>query len=126
MLREKGKHLTVDSFAYVWNAPNENWWKELFPHVDGITSMGYEQIGCNAPEWKGYPAQKAAAGEFAAKLMIGMPSGRDKWEGNDVLEHLDWVLKDGQVGMSFWDAQINAERWRTADTWNRIRQIKGK
>ncbi|MCW3058221.1 MAG: hypothetical protein JWQ02_42, partial [Capsulimonas sp.] len=29
-LRKRKKHLTVDTFSYVWNAPNQNWWPDLF------------------------------------------------------------------------------------------------
>lgn len=44
-LHPLGKVLTVDSFHGQWNAPNWNWWPDLLPIVDGITSMGYEQSG---------------------------------------------------------------------------------
>jgi|ERR1043166_2038701 hypothetical protein len=47
-LRAQKKHLTVDSFSYKWNAPNQTWWNDLLPQVDGLTTMGYEAIGANA------------------------------------------------------------------------------
>jgi hypothetical protein len=123
-LHAKGKHLTVDTFSYQWNAPNQTWWKDLLPHVDALTTMGYAEIGANAPEWRSYASQKTAAGEQASKLMIGLPSGRNEWRGNDVMEHLQWLKDDGRVGLSFWDAQVRADAWRKAEVWNVLKDIR--
>jgi len=123
-LHATGKHLTVDTFSYQWNAPNQSWWKDLLPHVDALTTMGYEQIGANAPEWRGYAFQKSAAGEHASKLMIGLPAGRNEWRGNGLMEHLQWLKNDGQVGVSFWDAQVRADAWQKAEVWNVLRDIR--
>ena len=35
-LKAKGKELTVDSFAYKWNAPNQGWWLSLI-HISEPT-----------------------------------------------------------------------------------------
>lgn len=123
-LHADGKHLTVDTFSYKWNAPNQTWWEELLPHVDALTTMGYEEIGANAPEWRSYASQKAAAGEHASKLMIGLPSGRNEWRGSSVKEQLQWLKADGQVGASFWDAQVKADEWRKEETWMTLRAIR--
>jgi hypothetical protein len=123
-LHARGKHLTVDTFSYEWNAPNQTWWKELLPHVDALTTMGYEQIGANAPEWRGYSFQKSAAGDHASKLMIGLPSGRNEWRGNSAMDHFQWLKKDGQVGVSFWDAQVRADAWRKPEVWNVLIEIR--
>jgi hypothetical protein len=124
-LHAKGKHLTVDTFSYKWNAPNQTWWNELLPHVDGLTTMGYEEIGAHALEWRSYVSQKAAAGEHALKLMIGLPSGRNEWRGNSLTEHLYWLKADGGVGVSFWDAQLKGDAWRKAETWKLLAEIRG-
>ena len=125
-LHAKGKHLTVDTFAYKWNAPNQTWWNDLLPHVDALTTMGYQEIGVNAPEWRSYAAQKAAAGEHATKLMIGLPSGRDAWHGNNVTEHLQWLKADGRVGVSFWDAQVRSAAWQKPEVWKALGEIRGR
>ena len=125
-LHASGKHLTVDTFSYKWNAPNQTWWPDLLPHVDALTTMGYQEIGANAPEWRGYAAQKAAAGEHASKLMIGLPSGRGEWRGNNLKEHLAWLQADGQVGVSFWDAQLRSEEWRKPEVWQTLNEIRGR
>jgi hypothetical protein len=125
-LRAKNKHLTVDSFAYQWNAPNQTWWKDLLPHVEALTTMGYEETGSTAPEWRSYAFQKAAAGEQAFKLMIGLPSGRNEWRGNSVIEHLQWLQADGEVGVSFWDAQVKGTAWQRPEVWKALGEIRGK
>ncbi len=125
-LHAQGKHLTVDSFAYEWNAPNQKWWPEIFPLVDGMTTMGYEETGAYAPGWRGYAAQKSAADRHAAKLMIGLPSARNAWSGNNLTEHLEWLRADGETGVSFWDAQISAADWRKPEVWKALREISGK
>ncbi len=123
-LHVKGQHLTVDTFSYEWHAPNQTWWKDLLPHVDALTTMGYEEIGANAPEWRSYAFQKAAAGAQASKLMIGLPSGRNEWRGNGAMEHLQWLRNDGQVGVAFWDAQVRADAWRKPELWSVLSDIR--
>jgi hypothetical protein len=123
-LRFRSKHLTVDSFAYVWNAPNQNWWPALLPLVDALTSMGYDETGSTAPEWRSYTAQKSAAGSSAAKLQIGMPSGKDQWRGNTAIEQLQWVRKDNGTGVAIWDAQLRSPAWKTPEVWQTLRGIR--
>lgn len=125
-LHAQGRHLTLDTFSYKWHAPNQTWWKELLPHVDGLTSMGYEELGAMAPEWRGYAFQKSAAGWRASRLMIGLPSGRNEWRGNTLMEHLRWLKKDGKVGVSFWDAQVKGDAWRKAEVWKALGEIRGR
>ena len=124
-LRAKGKHLTVDSFSYIWNAPNQGWWQDLLPLVDGLTSMGYAELGARAPAWRAYRAQQEAAGADAAKLMIGMPTSRDRWQGDPALDQLRWVSEQGKVGVALWDAQLRGAAWRTRDAWTLLKQIRG-
>jgi hypothetical protein len=125
-LHAKGRHLTVDTFSYKWNAPNQTWWKELLPHVDGLTTMGYEELGATAPEWRSYGFQRAAAGRRASRLMLGLPAGKNEWRGDTLTEHLQWLKEDGKVGVSFWDAQIPAEGWRKAEVWKTLSEIRGR
>jgi len=123
-LHARGKHLTVDSFSYIWNAPNQSWWPDLFPLVDALASMGYEQSGLSATEWRAYAAQGKAAGTSVAKLQIGMPSHRDQWQGNTALEQVEWVGKNGTMGVAIWDAQLSAPAWRTPPVWQALRTIR--
>jgi hypothetical protein len=127
-LRARDKHLTVDTFAYEWHAPNQKWWPELFPLVDGLTTMGYTEIGITATPatdpWRAYAAQRDVAGAHKAKLMIGLPANKDEWRGNKLPEQLEWIRKDGTTGVSFWDAQLAAKAWQTPQTWKTIQAIR--
>jgi hypothetical protein len=123
-LHPTGKALTLDSFADIWNAPSTNWWPDLLPLVDGMTTMGYNEIGRSAKGWKRYSAQKAAAGDYAAKLMLGMPSDSASWKNNTAQEQIAWVLKDGAVGISIWDAQFPSPAWRTHALWQQLGKIR--
>jgi hypothetical protein len=123
-LHREGYQLTMDSFAYTWNVPNHSWWPDLLPHVDGLTAMGYGQTGSDAPKWRAYSFQEAAAGEHAQKLMIGLPSHRDEWQGRALLEHLEWLKNNESVGVSFWDAQLRGADWRQPEVWHILRQIR--
>jgi len=125
-LHAKGKQLTVDSFAYHWNAPNQTWWQDLLPLVDGLTSMGYAELSLDAEDWRGYASQKAAAGSDAAKLLIGVPSDKDEWHDHPALDQMDWIAADGGVGAAIWDARLNAPAWRQSDIWAKIRKISGR
>ena len=123
-LKAKGKELTVDSFAYKWNAPNQGWWKMLLPHVDALHVMGYSETGSKSAGWKSYDFLKAAAGKFSTKLLIGVPSHASNWEKASVQEHLEWIAKDPSVGLAIWDAQLKDSKWRTKEIWQTVSRIR--
>jgi hypothetical protein len=125
-LHEQGKELTVDSFAYKWNAPNQTWWTELLPHIDGLHVMGYSEIGAKASEWRSYDFIKAAAGPYASKLQIGVPSHASKWQGDELKDQLQWILNDGTMGLAIWDAQLKDPTWRKKSIWQQISKIKNQ
>ncbi len=123
-LRARGKRLTIDTFAYIWHAPNQSWWRELFPLVDGINSMGYEEIGAGAEAWRAFAAQEDASGDSVGKLMIGMPANKDEWRGKPALEHLRWLRDQGRAGLSLWDSQLDGSAWRTREAWAMVGEIR--
>ena len=53
-LKAKGKELTVDSFAYKWNAPNQGWWKMMLPYIDALHVMGYSETGSKSTGWRSF------------------------------------------------------------------------
>jgi hypothetical protein len=119
-LHPLGKVLTVDSFHGQWNAPNWNWWPDLLPLVDGITSMGYEQSGMDVD----YATLVEHAAVAPHKLMIGVPSYQGVWQGRSVTEQLGWLVQQGQVGTSIWDASLMAVEWRQRGVWEQLRTIE--
>jgi GH18 family chitinase len=123
-LKDKGKELTVDSFAHKWNAPNQGWWKMMLPHVDALHVMGYTETGSRSTGWKSYDFLKATAGKYSSKLLIGVPSNTSHWEKASVKEHLKWVAKDPSVGLAIWDAQLKDSKWRTEEVWKMIAGIR--
>lgn len=124
-LRPLGKELVLDSFSYVWNAPNTTWWPELLPLVDGLVSMGYQEIGRGAPDWQSYAWERKAAGKHADKLLLGMPSDRESWLGKTVVQQIAWVLPaERKVGVAIWDAQNPSAAWRTRAVWKRLKAIR--
>lgn len=128
LVHARGKRLTVDTFAYIWHAPNQSWWSELFPLVDGINSMGYEEIGAGAGSgneaWRSYAAQEDASGSNVDKLMIGMPGNKHEWRGKNALEQLRAIRDRGRAGLSIWDSQLEASQWRSRDAWQTIHEIR--
>jgi hypothetical protein len=128
-LKARDKDLIVDSFSYIWNAPNIDWWPDLFPHVTGIVSMGYADIGRAPPDgsglWQSYAWQRAAAGEWAERLLLGMPSWVDTWQGDTAAAQIDWALpKKRKVGVAIWDAQMSSPGWQVEPVWQRLRELR--
>lgn len=119
-LREHRRILTADTFAYLWHAPNQSWWPELLPWVDALTTMGYDEIGAKAPDWRSFEAQKRAAGVHAAKLLLGLPSHLAEWRGSPLEEHLAWFRQNPTVGVAIWDAQLGSPAWRQASVWRAL------
>jgi hypothetical protein len=124
-LRAKGKELTIATFASKWHVPGTQIWTDLAPFVDAITSMGYEEIGRNAPGTLSYSGQKGLISTEKSDLMMGMPGHVNSWLGNTVSEQLDWVISDGVVGVAIWDAGLSGSSWKTAAIWNKLKTIKG-
>lgn len=123
-LKDKGKELTINRFAYNWNAPNQRWWKMMLPFVDALHVMGYTETGSNSAGWKSYDFIKSAAGQFSHKLLIGVPSHTNNWENESVDEHLQWIANDSSVGLAIWHAQLKHPHWRTEKIWQMISSIK--
>ena len=123
-LKAKSKELTINSFAYNWNVPNQRWWKMMLPHVDALHVMGYSETGSKSAGWKSYDFIKSAAGQFSHKLLIGVPSHINNWENESVDEHLQWIANDSSVGLAIWDAQLKDPEWRTEKIWQMISSIR--
>jgi hypothetical protein len=104
------------------NAQNWNWWPDLLPVVDGITSMGYEQSGLSVD----YQALTDHAMPSPQKLTLGVPSYHDTWLNNTVNEQLAWIVKQGQIGVGIWDASFSTAGWQTQDTWAQLKTIKAR
>ncbi len=124
-VRAKGKQLTVDSFSHIWNAPNQTWWPELLPLVDSLTTMGYEETGAHAKQWRSYAAQKKAAGEHTGRLLMGLPSNKQRWQDESAIEHIRSIADGTGTGLAVWDAQLESPAWRTKEVWSLIRAIRG-
>ncbi|YCM45118.1 glycosyl hydrolase family 18 protein [Verrucomicrobiaceae bacterium 227] len=120
-----GKELTIDTFAYQWHAPNQAWWAELLPHLDGLHVMGYAETGAGAADWRSYGFIKAAAGEHASKLLLGVPGKAATWQNKPASEHLAWIQNDGSLGLAIWDARLSSPAWRSKGMWQMIAKIKG-
>jgi hypothetical protein len=121
-LHPLGKTVTVDSFHGQWNAPNWNWWPDLLPIVDGITTMGYEQSGMDVD----YPTLVQHAASAPQKLMIGVPSYKGTWLNHTVSEQLGWIVEQGQIGTAIWDASLTAPEWQQKSVWDQLKSIKAR
>lgn len=126
-VRAHGKWIQLDSFHYIYNAPNQTWWPDLFRHVDAIASMGYEDLGRSAPGWQSYEAQRAASGGAAnmSKLIIGVPTYMESWQGDSAILQVKWFTgAQKRVGVGLWDAQDQAAAFRAAPVWRQLEKVK--
>lgn len=119
-LKPLGKLLSVNSFPYVWNAPNIDWWPDWAGYVDNIQSMGYDQLYEGATGWQTYSYQQSAAvaaGFAANDLLMGMPAwsgshsswGTSSGRGTSAQAHVQEVHYDlpyGATGIAIWDMQL--------------------
>ncbi len=124
-LHAEGKELTVDTFAYKWHAPNQRWWADLLPHIDGLHVMGYSETGVGAADWRSYDFIKAAAGDHSSKLLLGVASNAGVWQKKPASEHLAWIYEDASVGLAIWDVQLKGAAWRSKEMWQTVAKIKG-
>ena len=121
-LHPLGKVVTVDSFHGPYNAPNWNWWPDLMPVVDGITTMGYEQSGLTVD----YQTLTDHSMPHPEKLTLGVPGYKDNWQGNTVTEQLTWIVNQGKIGVGIWDASFGAAGWSAPGVWAQLKTIKAR
>jgi PKD repeat protein len=136
-LKQRGKLLTVDSFPYIWNAPNINWWSDWVGYIDNIHSMGYDDLYEGATGWQKYSAQQnygINAGFDSRTVLMGMPAwdpslsdwGVSSGRGTSAQAHVQEVrydLPNGSTGIAIWDMQLLG--WQNSDLWCEIVGLKG-
>jgi PKD repeat protein len=135
-LKQRGKLLTVDSFPYIWNAPNINWWSDWVGYIDNIHSMGYAEIYEGGTGWQKYSAQQnygIQAGFDSKTVLMGMPAwsspsdwGVSSGRGITPQAHVQEVRYDlpvGSTGIAIWDMQLLG--WQNSDLWCEIAGLKG-
>jgi PKD repeat protein len=136
-LKQRGKILTVDSFPYIWNAPNINWWSDWVGHVDNIQSMGYAELYEGGTGWQQYSWQQqmgVSAGHGANAVLMGMPAwdeshanwGVSSGRGTSAQAHVQEVRYDlphGPTGIAIWDMQLRG--WDYSDIWCEVAGLKG-
>lgn len=132
-LKHRGKVLTIDSFHYIWNAPNQSWWPDWLGEVDNIHAMGYEDLYEGGSGYQKYSFQQntgTAAGYAGNAVLMGMPSYVSSWgvssgRGTSALAHVREVRNDlfsGATGIAIWDLQLSA--WQDSDLWCEIAELK--
>ena len=131
----RGKVLTIDTFHYIWNAPNQNWWSDWVGDVDAIHVMGYDDLYEGGTNYQPYSFQQntgIAAGYGAHEIVMGMPGWLDSWgvssgRGTSALAHVQEVKYDipEPAGIAIWDLQLSAPAWRDSNLWEEIAGLKG-
>lgn len=121
-LHPQGKVVHMASFHGQWNAPNWNWWPGLLPIIDGIETMGYDQSGKDTD----YETLVQRASSAPSKLLIGVPSWVNEWQGYSATEQLQWLVDQGEVGVAIWDASLRGEAWHQASIWQQLAIIKAR
>lgn len=128
----RGKLLTINSFPYIWNAPNQDWWGDWLGEVDNIHSMGYQDLYEAGPDWQSYTFQQntgLAAGYQAETVTMGMPAWLASWgtsfgRGTSAQAHVQEVRFDisQPTGIAVWDMQLTA--WQDSALWCEIAGLK--
>ena len=131
-LQARGKKLTIDSFHYIWNAPNQDWWSDWVGKVDNIHSMGYDDLFEGGTSYQPYSFQQQAgitAGYEGNLISMGMPSFLTNWgvssgRGTNAIAHVEEVRYDLNVptGIAIWDMQLS--QWQNSDLWCEIADLK--
>jgi PKD repeat protein len=136
-LKLRGKLLTIDSFPYIWNAPNINWWSDWVGYIDNIHSMGYDELYEGGSDWHKYSVQQnygINAGFNSKTVLMGMPAwstsssswGVSSGRGTSAQAHVQEVRYDlpgGSTGIAIWDMQLLG--WQNSDLWCEIVGLKG-
>jgi len=128
----RGKVLTVDSFHYIWNAPNHDWWSDWLGEVDNIHTMGYDDLYEGGTGYHPYSFQQNAgyaAGYPGTGVLMGMPGWLSSWGvsagyGTSAQAHVQEVrfMLAEPTGIAIWDLQLGA--WQDSDLWCEILALR--
>ena len=131
-LEARGKILTVDSFHYIWNAPNHDWWSDWLGEVDNIHTMGYDDLYEGGTGYHPYSFQQNAgyaAGYPGTAVLMGMPGWLSSWGvsagyGTSAQAHVQEVryMLAEPTGIAIWDLQLSA--WQDSDLWCEILALR--
>jgi hypothetical protein len=123
-LHRCAKELRIATFHSTAYTPNPEWWKELFPHVDGVVSMGYEALGVTAEDGNcTYAAQQSRAPD-PSRLILGLPGWRSSWQKERLLAQLEWICRNSVAGIGIWDIQLESPAWQDERVWKCISEIR--
>jgi hypothetical protein len=124
----RGKILTIDSFHYIWNAPNHSWWEDWLGEVDQIHTMGYDDLYEGGTGYQRYSFQQDAAyaaGYSGTRVLMGMPGWLASWGtsigyGTSARAHVEEVRYElaEPTGIAIWDLQLDG--WQDDDLWCEI------
>lgn len=134
-LKLQNKILTIDSFHYIWNAPNQNWWVDWIGLVDNIHTMGYTDL---------YEASTTAYGPFSFQqntgtnagypsnmVSMGLPTWVGSWgtssgRGTTAQAHIQEIRYDiaAPTGIALWDLQLQG--WQNSALWCEIQGLKNE
>jgi hypothetical protein len=130
-LHALGKHLTIATFPSQKHdhIPDIDHWEDLLPHVDALTSMGYQEIGITGSGDLSYASQKEYAGQYSEKLMLGLPDHIASWLGTTPTSAVDWAEQNG-VGVAIWEMRLGegygtTSLWQNASIWESIAEVRG-
>lgn len=141
-LHARGKLLTIDSFAYIWNAPNISWWGDWLGYVDAINVMGYTETWQGAAEsWRRYSTiyqYGRDLGYTNREIVLGLAGYSDNWgsggRGTTPWEHVAECRYDTgagrPAGVAIWDARLMTEggvaatNWQNAVIWTALHGLK--
>lgn len=145
-LQSRGKVLTVDSFhSPLYNAPNMSWWEDWVDLVDGVHSMGYDDLyeGSTQTLWgiAGHPFRYSwqqnygveTAGLAPEQVSMGLPGWSTDWgsggRGSNLLSHIHECIYDCTVPASvcIWDMQLTgtsgSTSWHSSQVWQALAQL---
>jgi hypothetical protein len=128
-VHNKGKKLSVCTYASNQFSPGTDWWSSLSGKVD--------QVMCMAYEWAGVSGQITYASLASAASSAGLGSGvmciganadlNDNWQGGDARTQLNGIKNISNVGFCVWTCAIKGGgQWRETETWDIVKAISGK
>ncbi|MBN1412032.1 MAG: carbohydrate-binding protein [Spirochaetales bacterium] len=133
-LHSIGKELSVDTFPYIWNQPNVNWWADWAGYVDQINSMGYGELYGGGTSYSAYNYQLTtvtSAGYRNDQVALGMPGWLASWGsgglGTSPLAHIQEVLDtryaSRPMSICIWDAAY-VSAWANAQVWEALHNVR--
>ena len=126
-LHNKGKKLSICTFASDAGSPGLSWISDWNDKVDHVMCMAYEWAGVSGSITYQSLANAGSSLPNGAMCLGVNADLNDYWQGSSAQENLQGIYNISSVGLCIWTCSIKGGgQWQETATWDIVKSISNK